>query len=199
LSIAGIASRLAQDPRNRINRVVWGDGVSGMLFLYASAGTEATKGSLPAPLVATVRRLPDAFDIENLFADDNEQIDEPDFLKAPGDTHQPITNQALAKFMTWTPYSPINTQKSDAIAAKTFYSWIDPNSQFGPLTAENYQDNPIPGRQSHDSWGVSATGLPLVRWEAAGGGFFKSFPEALSWGRDHGYDTSTGSISRSTR
>jgi hypothetical protein len=195
VSIDDILSRLAQDPRNQISQVVWGDGAKGMLFLYARASSVTLKGSVPPACSTVIRGLPDEFDISDLFADDNEQVDEPDFLTAPGDTAEPITDAALAKFLSWTPHKPLSSQKVDTTDATIFYSWVDPASEFGPLTLENYQDEPKPGRQSHDSWGVSLSGQMLFRWEAAGGGFFKNFPEAYQWGQDHGWDVSTTTYS----
>lgn len=140
MAIADIAAKLAQDPRNRIVKVVWSP-LGGMLFLWAS--WISTGKTLPPLGIAKVSGLPAPWKDFDLFDRNNDQVDPDKALRKLPEGHvEPISDVVLNKYLQWTPQPAISTQKDEKTPGDTIYyattglefddadTYFAPNGQF---------------------------------------------------------------------
>lgn len=161
-------ARLAQDPRNRIRKVAWSP-LGGMLFLRVA--WKANENSIPPEGIATVSGLPDVFGgLTDLFRPFKTESVDPnvDVDKNKSDTTEPITDDALNKFLYWQPKPPIKKVEGGKGDPMTVY--------YGTNGAEFDQDTAF---QLYPGGGTDLCGVPVTNIGAWGAAYLNcNDPEA---------------------
>lgn len=119
MAIDDLAQKLAQDPRNRIIKVVWAP-LGGMLFLWCS--WVSAQKTIPPTGFAKVTGLPNEWRDFDLLDRNNDQIDtDKAFKNIPEGHSEPIDDDTLNKYLQWTPKDAIATVKDEIIPGTIYY------------------------------------------------------------------------------
>lgn len=144
MALQDFASRLAQDPRNRLIRVAWAVG-GGLVFMRVTMDYTGNAATIPDPApegIAAVTGLPwgnfDLFDRANT-------IEDPDARSISNAIVDPASASMLSKFYQWTPSDAIRVDADTRTPGETF--WVIDETTWTGILNNFFLDRVAYGRR----------------------------------------------------